>query len=291
MDLPTYLTIGHLTTDILPDGSESPGGTVFFGAITAARLGYRAGVLTAAGGQTWEVFETSQVSAARRRSAILLHALLSAATSTFAHAYVDGRRTQVVHALAAPIRAGDVPAAWRACPIVHIAPVMAECDEALVHTFPAALIGVTPQGWMRRLGAPLPAPMQAAPWQPPAALLERIDLLVLSVEDIAGDVAVAAAYARHCRHVALTDGPRGMTLFVAGEPRHIPAHPAQAVDTNGAGDVLAAAMLCRLAETGDPEGAARFAAVAAALAVSRPGIAGIPTRAEVELAQRPPLRG
>lgn len=290
MKLPTYLTIGHITTDILPDGSESPGGTVFFGAITAARLGYRAGVLTAAGGDDLGGFKNLPGLAAAP-SAILVHALPSAHTSTFAHAYVDGRRTQVVHALAAPIRAGDVPAAWRACPVVHIAPVMAECDEALVHTFPNALIGVTPQGWMRRLGAPLPTPMQAAPWQPPAALLERIDLLVLSVEDIAGDVAVAAAYARHCRHVALTDGPRGMTLFVAGEPRHIPAHPAQAVDTNGAGDVLAAAMLCRLAETGDPEGAARFAAVAAALAVSRPGIAGVPTRAEVELAQRPPLRG
>jgi sugar/nucleoside kinase (ribokinase family) len=131
--------------------------------------------------------------------------------------------------------------------------------------------------------------MEPAPWDPPPELLRRVDLLVLSVEDVAGDEAVAARYARHCPVVALTRGAGGLTLFVGGSPRAIPAYPARAVDANGAGDIFTAAMLVRLAETGDPVAAARFAAVVAALAVEGPGSTRIPDRDAVERALGGPL--
>lgn len=267
--LPEYVVVGHLTRDLLPDGSSAPGGTVFYGSIAAARLGYRAGILTAGAGRD------------SAPPGIELVEAPSAAGSVFAHSYVDGRREQLVHSVAAPITAEHLPDAWRAAPLAHIGPVIGEVAEELVYAFPRALVGVTPQGWMRRVDGPLPAPMRAVSWHPPAELLRRIDLLVLSVDDLAGGEGVVADYARHCPCVALTRGGDGITLLARGETFHVPAAPAAVVDTNGAGDLFAAAMLLQLFETGDPVQAARFAAAAAALACEGRGTSGISTRAGV----------
>ena len=266
---PDYLVVGHLTQDLLPDGGASPGGTVFYGALTAERLGYSAGMLTAAAG--WAgVPPQIQVAAAP-----------SSVSSTFAHSYLDGRREQLVHSLAPSIRPDHVPDHWRAAPIVHLGPVIGECDEALITAFPGALLGATPQGWMRRLDGPLPAPMRPIPWLPGPALLRCIDLLVLSVEDLDGNESLVAHYAAHCPCVALTRGADGITLYMGGTPQQVPASPARVIDTNGAGDVFAAAMLLQLFETGDPVQAARFAAAAAAVAIEGRGASAIPTRAGV----------
>ena len=43
---PQYLVIGHICADLLPDGSVVLGGTALYSALTAARLGWRVGVLT-----------------------------------------------------------------------------------------------------------------------------------------------------------------------------------------------------------------------------------------------------
>lgn len=269
MAMPDYVVVGHVTRDLLPDGGEAPGGTALYGAAAAGRLGYKAGIVTAAAG------------AVPRPEGAELVVAPSAATATFAHAYVGGRREQVVHRVAAPIAADAVPAAWRGAPLAHIGPVLGEADEGLAHAFPRALVCVTAQGWLRAVDGPLPAPMRPAAWRPTAELLRRIDLLVVSAEDLDGDEGAAAAYARHCPCVALTHGGAGVTLFVGGAASHVPAAPARAVDTNGAGDVFAAAMLIHLFETGDPAAAARFAAAAAALAVEGRGAAGAPRRAAV----------
>src|SRR5690349_2981430 len=45
---PDFLTIGHVTRDVRPDGSFSLGGTVTFAALTAYRLGLVAAVVTCA---------------------------------------------------------------------------------------------------------------------------------------------------------------------------------------------------------------------------------------------------
>src|SRR3954447_10591197 len=44
---PDYVVVGHCALDLQPDGSYLPGGTVLYGALTAARLGMRAAILTA----------------------------------------------------------------------------------------------------------------------------------------------------------------------------------------------------------------------------------------------------
>ena len=41
-----YTTVGHVTVDVMADGSRRPGGSAFYSALQAARLGLRARVIT-----------------------------------------------------------------------------------------------------------------------------------------------------------------------------------------------------------------------------------------------------
>jgi sugar/nucleoside kinase (ribokinase family) len=63
---------------------------------------------------------------------------------------------------------------------------------------------------------------------------------------------------------------------------HIPAPAVPAVDTTGAGDAHSGVFLAALADGLSPAGAARRANAAAALAVTRPGPATCPDRAELD---------
>src|SRR6185312_16540837 len=45
---PDFLAIGHITRDLLPDGSWRLGGAVTYAALTAARLGLRPAIITSA---------------------------------------------------------------------------------------------------------------------------------------------------------------------------------------------------------------------------------------------------
>lgn len=268
---PDYLLLGHLARDLLPDGTAVPGGTALYAALAAQRLGRRAGVVSARaelpGGWPTEI-------------AIAFHA--SPTPPTFENRYTAHGRQQILHADSRPMAAADIPAGWRGAPIIHLCPVLHETPEQFIQTFRGALLGVTPQGWMRRWGTPLPAPVTYQPWRPAPATLASVDALILSVEDIGGDEALAEDYARHCPLVALTRGAAGATLFVRGQPHQIAPFPATERDPTGAGDVFATALLVRLAETGAPLEAARFAACAAAISVEGDSTSRVPTRAEVE---------
>jgi hypothetical protein len=270
---PDYLLLGHLTRDLLPDGGGAPGGTALYAALTAHRLGARAALVSARAelppdwpasiGLAWCDAPTPPV---------------------FENRYTPAGRTQLLHAAAAPLTLESIPPAWRGAPVVHLGPVLGEVAEQFVAAFPGALLGVTPQGWMRSWPAALPGPVSYRAWRPAPALLSRIGLLVLSIEDVHGDEALVRSYARHCPVVALTRGAAGATVFAAGQPHHIPAFAVAERDPTGAGDVFAAAMLLRLRETGDPQAAARFAACAAALSITGQGAGSIPTRQAVEAA-------
>ena len=87
------------------------------------------------------------------------------------------------------------------------------------------------------------------------------------------------------RHVVRTLGAQGVQWCDAqGQVQQMPASLAgPVVDTLGAGDVFHAALALALAEGQAERNALRFASAAAAIKCSRPdGIAGAPTRAEVE---------
>jgi sugar/nucleoside kinase (ribokinase family) len=266
-----YLMLGHFTRDVLPDGSTTPGGTSLYAALTAHCLGRNVGVVSAPAELPAGWPDPIQ---------IVFHP--SPAPPTFENRYMPEGRQQTLHSASQPITLDVIPEAWRTAPLIHLGPVLGETPEQLVDAFPHALLGVTPQGWMRTWDEPLPGPVLYRPWQPKPGVLERIDALVLSIEDVRGDEALVAGYARHCALVALTRGAQGSTLFLRGVPHHIPAFPAVERDPTGAGDVFAAALLIRLRETGDPLDAARFASYVAARSVEGAGISRIPSRGEIE---------
>lgn len=143
---PDLLTVGHVTRDVHADGSFSLGGTVSFASLTAARLGASAAVVTRADAQL--AAQLPQL-----LPGIALAVRPSAETTTFDNRYHDGFRTQYLLARADTLQADDVPEAWRAAPIVLLAPLAQELDPGIFALFPrrpGALIAATPQGWLRR---------------------------------------------------------------------------------------------------------------------------------------------
>ena len=77
-------------------------------------------------------------------------------------------------------------------------------------------------------------------------------------------------------------GADGCWIATPGQPaRHIPGHPARAIDTNGAGDAHIGAFIAMLAKGEPPEAAARIANVAAALSTETEGPATAPDLATV----------
>ncbi len=83
--------------------------------------------------------------------------------------------------------------------------------------------------------------------------------------------------------VALTLGKKGTLVATRDARRLIPAHPVEAVDATGAGDMFDGAFLAEWLKTGDPFAAADYANAAAALSTLGYGaIAPMPRRAAVE---------
>jgi sugar/nucleoside kinase (ribokinase family) len=161
----------------------------------------------------------------------------------------------------------------------------------LVRAFPDAAIGVGAQGWCRIWDRDGTVAMR--PWPDPASILASAQALFLSSDDVAGWETQALALYQEVPLGALTFAERGAVLFVNGERHMVPPAPAVEVEPTGAGDVFAAAFLVRYNAGGDPYEAASYAAVAGALTVEAPGIAGVPTAervAERWRAWQPPVR-
>ena len=79
-------------------------------------------------------------------------------------------------------------------------------------------------------------------------------------------------------------GAQGCIVAREGGCTRVPPHRVQVTDTNGAGDIHIGSFIAKLAETGEPETAARYANVAAAISITRKGPATAPHSAEVNLA-------
>lgn len=265
-----YLIIGHVTQDLLPDGGFTIGGTATFATRTALALGCRTGVVTSA---SPDLDLTPPLSGSE------VMRLPAAATTTFENIYTPSGREQFVHAVATTLSPDAVPPRWRRPDIVHLAPLVNECDPALVEAFPGALVGVTPQGWMRTWDDG--GRVHASAWAGAADLLPSIDAVVLSRDDAGGDEALIARLARLAPILVVTLGEKGCRVYAGSEERHVPVAPLPEVDSTGAGDIFAAAFFVRLRQSDDPWAAARFANRLAALSVRRAGWAGTPTREEL----------
>ena len=272
VERPEFIIIGHITQDLLPDGSLSPGGTVSYAATTAQRMGYRVGVVTSTG----PTFDVAQV---LPWAQISCHP--ASETTVFENIYVDGERTQILHQRAGVLHCDHVPGAWRNAPIVHLGPLDQEIDEGVFHCFhDEVLIGVTPQGFLRRWDDQ--GLVSFVDWNPPESVLRRINVLVLSEQDVPDPDGLVRDWGQFIDIIVVTRAEQGATVYHEGEPCDYPARPAQQVDPTGAGDVFAAAFMIRLIEKRDPCQAAQFANAVASFSIEGPGVSGIPMRHQVE---------
>jgi sugar/nucleoside kinase (ribokinase family) len=265
---PDYLVIGHITKDLY-NGAYQIGGTATYSALTARSLGYRAGIVSSNG---------PDIDLSPLPSDVLVQLRPCAASTTFENIYHDGHRRQQIGAQAALLQDSDVPEHWRSSPIVHLGPVAQEVDEAIAERLAGALLGLTPQGWMRRWGDD--GIVHPAPWEPSDALLARADALILSREDVGNDAARIEHLAGRVRLLVLTAGWKGATVYYRGRVRAFAAPRVREVDPTGAGDIFAAAFLIALHECGEPFRAACFANCVAAHSVERSGMASIPSEHE-----------
>jgi len=275
--IPDYLVIGHVTKDLVTDGFTI-GGTATYAAVTAHRLGLRAAIVTSAEADLVlpPIFDGIQVVC-----------LPAQATTTFRNVYTNGTRQQYIKALADPIGGDAIPSDWRQVPLIHLGPLVQEIDESVIHQFPASRVVATPQGWFRSWDDT--GYVVLGKWSGAERLVPHLSALVLSDEDVCGDhPSCIEHYATLGRILVVTHGPRGASVYHAGQVRHFPTRKAREVDPTGAGDVFAAAFLIRLYETAqshggeDPWEAACFANVVASFSVEGPGVSGIPYREQVE---------
>ncbi len=282
--VPEFLAIGHVTRDLRPDGTFSPGGTVTFAALTAYRLGLVAGIITRADAELSALLPALLPS-------VSLYALPSMQSTTFANQYKDGFRTQYLYARAELLQNSDVPESWCDAPIVLLGPLAQEMTPEFVTLFPrrpGAIIAATPQGWLRRWDAD--GRVWPTPWAAADLVLPMLDVLILSHDDLLPFAdgnrkeadAILARWSKRVPLLVATDGRHGATLFRQGNTQRFPAYPINEVDPTGAGDVFAAAFLTYLHKHGDPERAVDFANCVASFSVEQAGIQGVPTLEMVE---------
>jgi len=264
-----YLVIGHVAHDLTPGGPHL-GGTVSYSALTARALGLRVGAVTASGPET----------SLESLKDIPVISIDSPQSTTFENIYTEHGRVQFLRAQASRIDFNSVPETWRRTPIIHLAPLADEIDSVLPKGFSPTLLGITPQGWMRQWDAE--GRVSSRAWVNSEAALMQADAVVISREDVRGDDEVIEHMAHQTRVLAVTEGAAGSVLYWHGDRRRFRALQVKDVDATGAGDVFAAAFFVRLLTTRDPWEAARFATLLASHTVTRVGLDGIPTAAEIQ---------
>lgn len=264
-----YLVIGHVTEDLIPNGARL-GGTAAYAALTARALGMRVGVVTSCSPQT----------NLEALTGIQVIALPSEHSTTFENRYTENGRSQTLLHVAEPIPFDSVPLTWRRAPIIHLGPVAQEMEQVLPQSFSPALLGLTPQGWMRAWDES--GRVVAKTWEVSEQALGEAGAVILSIEDVGSDEEQIEYLAQHTRILAVTEGAAGARLYWHGDQRRFRAPLVQEVDATGAGDIFAAAFFVRLLATRDPWEAARFGVQLSARSVARTGLKSIPTAEEIE---------
>lgn len=266
----THIVVaGNVTEDRAPDGGWVPGGPSLYAARMAHALGARVTLLTTLSPS----FDRACL------EGLEVPPFPVDVLPRYANAYdAGGNRTQLLLNLGEPLDLGDIH--FETMPdVVIIAPAYHEFASPPV--IPARFTAIELQGVLREVDGVTvrshPQPRKAVD-----AFVQEGDYVFFSEEDAPG----AGDLARHAANlgatVVLTRGYRGATVFSGGAERHLEALVADSVDPTGAGDCFATAFMVRLAETGSLDEACSFGLAAGALSVGAAGLAGVPSREQIE---------
>ncbi len=288
-----YTTVGHVTIDVLEDGSRRPGGAAFYSALQAARLGASAAIVTCG--------VVGEIEALLEPFAEELELRISPApeTTTLSTSGAGVSRKQRVLAWAGPLPE-DLELGGG---ILHLAPVARELPRRWNGR--ARFLGLTPQGLVRRWSGPggeiTLAPFAAAERDESsstaprtgeartgsAALLglaARCNAIVASEDEQPWCADLMASAGAGGAVVAVTAGPHPTTITCPdGAVIEVEVPPVRdAVDDLGAGDVFSAAFFLALADGRSAELAAAFANAAAAVRMLGSGAGAIGRREAIE---------
>jgi sugar/nucleoside kinase (ribokinase family) len=297
---PDYLLIGHITADLMDDGSVVLGGTALYSALTAARLGANVAVLTR--GLFGQEVAGMQVPGLDQFAGDIQIIVQDAdVPTTFENHYLGSRRQQVVRHWAGPIDVRGLPPHWRNAKIVHLGPIADEIDPRSITGLTTGFLGVTPQGWMRDWPRERGGRVQHTQLRLPVDLVNRIDCAIVSDEEIfqARDLIERVGERRMS---VVTRGPEGATIYHSMRADEVetlrpgakqfhsidlPGINVKVKSLTGAGDVFAAAFFMKASErTSSALEAGRFANAVAGLSLREIGVSSVPTRDEIERALR-----
>jgi 1D-myo-inositol 3-kinase len=267
-----YTTVGHVTIDVLEDGSRRAGGTAFYSALQAARLGQRTLIITQ--GVPGEI----EALLAPHRHELAVSVLPAAATTTLRTSGSGAQRSQQLLAWAGPIE--QLPELDTS--ILHLAPVVREGPTGWHGQ--TAFVGLTAQGLARQWDRSAGRIIHVEPDAAAGALAAHCHALVVNEAERACCAELIRAAGDTGALIAVTDGDAPVTVLAPGaQTEVVPVAPLAApVDDLGAGDVFAAAFFIALSEARTPLEAARFASAAAAVRISGAGAAAIGERSAID---------
>ncbi|KKK92009.1 hypothetical protein LCGC14_2707220, partial [marine sediment metagenome] len=209
---PQFLVIGHIVQDLTPDERAAAwrlGGTTSYAALLATRLGLDTAVLTAA---------AADLSLEEALPGAEIVSVSSPRSTQIRNLYTTRGRVQYIPQRAADIGPSSLPADWRNAEIVLLGPVTGEVDAALAACFPQALIGVSTQGWLRRIGPDgRVRPLPPDSWQA-EPVLRPAHIVFVSDEDLPSSHAkpVLDEWSRHVDVLVYTRGEHGAQICHRG---------------------------------------------------------------------------
>ncbi len=271
---PDYLIFGHITQDLVEDGTRL-GGTAFFSSILARRLGLDVALVTSYDADLdLEALDGIKIINQKGQG-----------TTTFKNMYGTAGRTQYLVDRAKSLDPSLIPNSYQTAKIVHLAPVAREIDLKVGRKFPNSSLAYSLQGWLRDwddAGLVHPAPL---PETDQDGTLDGTAFL--SIEDLGFDRSGLDSIRGLFPDLVLTTGKLGAELYTKNEMQLVPTEPAREVDPTGAGDIFAAAFIIARSILGKSlHDSARFANALAGISITRPGTNGIPSVEEITKVQK-----
>ena len=270
---PELVILGHIARDlILRNGQNSfeerLGGAAAFASLTATEFGLRTGLITRSplnfplGDPLWRN--------------PLLDAFCQPADlpTTFELDYRGPQRLVRLAQRAPSLDPQRIPPPFRQCKVAYVAPIIGECDQAIVDLFRDSFVIVGAQGWLREADAE----GQIRPRVQPELLSPSpsIDVLTFSELDHPDADQLAREFNQTIPTVAVTRGSQGATIYDGGKAFDVRTTAAVEVDPTGAGDVFAMVLGLSIHAGHSTVRAAELACEAGARVVEGPGLGHLP---------------
>ena len=255
-----YLCIGHCCHDKVGEDFIL-GGTASYASIVAKFLGKDVSIITSTGSdfKFQPKFESLGISVYNKRAR---------QTTIFENIYSHGKRTQYLLSRADTISIEDVPSNLIGSKVIHMCMIAQEFDFSTIPRLESGLIGASIQGAIRKwddTGLISPSDMN---WED----LANVDVVVLSMEDIAGREDYLSQIIRFAGQTVLTKGEHGAVVYKDGHEYFFPSFPIEEVEATGAGDVFTAAYLIKYQETKNISTACIYAHCAASIVIEARGV-------------------